>query len=192
MELTKQQVDTLFGLVKQAIIQGLQSSDNDVDFAKLEQETGLSAKAATFVTLHLHNQLRGCIGTLEAYRPIAQDVFANAYSAAFRDPRFMPLSESEQEGLDIELSVLTEPEPIKDCLSKKDLINQLVPYEDGLILTDGRHRATFLPSVWEQIEDKEMFINHLMRKAGISYWSDRISCQRYHVKAYGRKWQEIE
>ncbi|WP_054342214.1 AmmeMemoRadiSam system protein A [Neptunomonas antarctica] len=137
---------------------------------------------AAFVTLKLHGQLRGCIGTLEAYQSLMSDVWQNAYSAAFRDPRFPPLMEDEFHQVRIEISVLTAPQPIS-VASEQDLLNRLRPDIDGLILEEGHHRATFLPAVWEALPTPEEFLLHLKRKAGLSdnYWSDSTRFSIYQA-----------
>ncbi len=135
---------------------------------------------ATFVTLTIDAQLRGCIGTLEARRALVEDVASNAYSAAFEDPRFAPLERAEFERLDIHLSLLSAPEPIQFG-SEKDLLAQIRPSLDGLVLEEGARRGTFLPSVWEQLPDPVEFLRHLKRKAGLpaDYWSATLRVSRY-------------
>jgi len=191
MNLLPEQVNTVFEIAKQAIELGLNGEALNESSLALSDDSQLNEKAATFVTLNKNVELRGCIGSLQAHRTLAEDVFSNAYSAAFRDPRFKPLAEYELTDLDVEVSILTPPILIEECLSKRALLDGLEPFKDGLIISDGLNRATFLPSVWEQLPDKEMFVNHLMRKAGIGFWSDKISCQRYYVKSYSRKWINI-
>lgn len=135
---------------------------------------------ATFVTLEIAGQLRGCIGTLEAYRPLAEDVAANALAAACHDPRFPPLSPAECPEIKISISVLSSPEEILFS-SENDLLGQIRPGMDGLILQEGIQRGTFLPSVWEQLPEKELFFEHLKQKAGLpfGYWSDTLRVFRY-------------
>lgn len=139
---------------------------------------------ATFVTLHLEAQLRGCIGTLEARRTLVEDVASNAWSAAFRDPRFSALTWTEFERLDIHISVLSLPEPLQFS-SEDELVAQLRPRVDGLIIEEGFNRGTFLPSVWEQLPDPREFLRQLKHKAGLSpdYWSSRIRVQRYTTES---------
>jgi len=143
----------------------------------------LTERRATFVTLHKHHQLRGCIGMLEAVRPLAEDIAENAFLAAFRDPRFPPLAADEFGELDIHLSILTPAEPVS-FTSEQDLITQLQPGIDGLILEEGRRRGTFLPSVWEQLPEPQQFLRHLKQKAGLSpdYWSENIRISRYRTE----------
>lgn len=145
-------------------------------------------KRATFVTLTQGSQLRGCIGTLAAVRPLAADVAHNAFAAAFQDPRFPPLDAQEFECLDIHLSLLTPATPLSFA-SKADLLGQLVPFEDGLILEDSGRRGTFLPSVWEALPDPVQFLEHLKLKAGLprDHWSDTVKIWRYRTEIIGGK-----
>jgi len=139
---------------------------------------------ATFVTLHVEENLRGCIGTLEARRTLVEDVVSNAYGAAFRDTRFPTLTWPEYERLDIHISILSLPEPVPFS-SEEDLLAQLRPQVDGLIIEEGFYRGTFLPSVWEQLPEPREFLRHLKHKAGLSpdYWSSRIRVQRYTTES---------
>ncbi len=140
----------------------------------------LSQQRATFVTLEKNKQLRGCIGMLEAVLPLAEDISENAFSAAYRDPRFPPVDESELKHLEIHLSILSPSVEI-DFTSEEDLIAQLRPKIDGLILESDSRRGTFLPSVWQSIPDSSQFLRHLKQKAGLAknYWSDQIKVYRY-------------
>ena len=139
---------------------------------------------ATFVTLHVDAQLRGCIGTLEARRLLVEDVVGNAWSAAFRDPRFPALTWPEYERLDIHISILSLPEPMQ-FTCEDDLIAQLRPHVDGLIIEESLYRGTFLPSVWEQLPEPREFLRQLKRKAGLhpEYWSTRLRVQRYTTES---------
>lgn len=140
----------------------------------------LVQKRACFVTLHLNKQLRGCIGSLNASYPLIVDVAINAFHAAFNDSRFHPVTAHEAPHLVIEISVLTVPQPL-DVSSEQDLLQKLRPGIDGLILSDHTHRATFLPSVWEQLPNPPDFVIHLKNKAGLpsNYWSNTITFQTY-------------
>ena len=151
--------------------------------SKLPSE--LKQKRATFVTLTLGGALRGCIGMLEACRPLAEDVAANACAAAFEDPRFEPLSKEEFENLEIHISVLSPPEEMKFS-SEADLLEQIRPGVDGLILQEGGRRGTFLPSVWEDLPGAELFLMHLKMKAGLpnTYWSDTLRVSRYTAEYF--------
>jgi len=145
----------------------------------------LRAPRATFVTLHLDAQLRGCIGTLEARRALVEDVAYNARAAAFDDPRFPPLAHAEFGRLEIHISVLSAPEPLS-CESEDELLRRLRPQVDGLILEERARRATFLPSVWEQLPDPREFLRQLKHKAGLpaDYWSRTLRVSRYTVQAF--------
>ncbi len=143
----------------------------------------LQENGASFVTLEIHQQLRGCIGTLEAYQPLIQDVAQNAYKAAFHDPRFMPLTAEEYPLLTKHISILSKPSPIA-FTSEEDLLTQIKPGIDGLILTEQGYRGTFLPSVWETLPQPKLFLQHLKLKAGLpsDYWSQTITINRYTVE----------
>lgn len=147
----------------------------------------LREPGASFVTLNRHGQLRGCIGALSAHRPLIQDVAENAWSAAFADPRFAPLREEELEGLEIHISLLSHAEPM-EFESEQDLLQQLRPGIDGLIIEEGMRRGTFLPSVWEQLPRAELFLRHLKQKAGLppDYWSESLQLSRYTTHSFGR------
>jgi uncharacterized protein len=147
----------------------------------------LTEPRATFVTLRKNNPttaLRGCIGVLEAFRPLAEDIAENAFSAAFKDPRFPPLEAHELDYLKIHLSILTPAEPVL-FNSEQDLLLQLQPGVDGLILKEGYRHGTFLPSVWESLPEPEQFLLNLKQKAGLpsDYWSPTIQIYRYQVEA---------
>lgn len=146
----------------------------------------LRPQRATFVTLERHGNLRGCIGTLEAVRPLVEDVAHNAFAAAFSDPRFPPLVAAELEGLELHISILSPAEPLS-FTSETDLLRQLRPGEDGLILSDRGRRGTFLPSVWESLPTPAQFLHHLKAKAGLppAYWSDTLQVQRYTTESFG-------
>ena len=135
-------------------------------------EASLSAQlrepGASFITLTIHGQLRGCIGALEAYQPLAKDVRAHAIAAALEDPRFPPVREDELSRIQIEVSRLTRPRPL-EYKDAEDLLSKLRPHVDGVILRDGMyHRGTFLPQVWEKIPDAAEFLNNLCYKMGVS------------------------
>ncbi len=146
----------------------------------------LRAHGACFVTLQIDGALRGCIGALEPVRPLAEDVIHNAYAAAVSDPRFSPVGHQELERLDIHISILGPHEPLHFG-SEAELLRQLRPGVDGLILQDGRHRGTFLPSVWEQLPEPKEFLRHLKMKAGLSpsHWSDHLRVERYTTESFG-------
>jgi AmmeMemoRadiSam system protein A len=125
----------------------------------------LREDGACFVTLTINGYLRGCVGALEAYQSLAEDVCEHAIAAAFQDYRFPPVQLSEVNRLKIEISRLTKPEPI-DYIDPSDLLHKLKPNIDGVVIRDGMRRATFLPQVWEKIPDREEFLEQLCMKMG--------------------------
>ncbi|MBW3670886.1 MAG: AmmeMemoRadiSam system protein A [Acidobacteria bacterium] len=147
----------------------------------------LDELAATFVTLEQHGDLRGCVGSIDPVRQLFDDVTSNARSAAFRDPRFHPLSEDELGTIEIEVSVLSPVTPVR-VESETELLRMLEPGVHGLILRLGQRRATFLPSVWEKLATPREFVRSLKRKAGIppAHWSDEIEVLVYTVEKFGR------
>jgi uncharacterized protein len=146
----------------------------------------LMQPASSFVTLRIGPDLRGCCGTIEAARPLAADVWHSAWAAAFSDPRFPPLQESEWRGISLQVSVLSTPEPMP-VEDEWDLLQRLRPLIDGLILEHGSARATFLPAVWEQIHDPATFVRQLKLKAGLAadFWSPRMRALRYTTESFG-------
>ncbi|AFV90275.1 MAG: AmmeMemoRadiSam system protein A [Acidipropionibacterium acidipropionici] len=145
------------------------------------------AEGACFVTLRVrdNDSLRGCIGSLRAWRPLADDVTANAVAAATRDPRFDAVTRPELDRLNVEVSVLSSPDPLAFD-DQADLRRRLRPGVDGLILTWHGHRGTFLPQVWEELPDPARFLDQLKRKAGLpsDWWADDAVLERYTVTAW--------
>jgi uncharacterized protein len=185
MSLNEECQQRLLELAKSSIQHGLQNGKPlKINLADYPPE--LIEQRATFVTLHSRHQLRGCIGVLKAVRPLAEDVVENAFSAAFKDSRFPSLSINEFKDLEIHLSILTSAEPIS-FVTEQDLITQLQPGVDGLILEEGYRRGTFLPSVWETLPKPEQFLWHLKQKAGLpaEYWSDTLQIYRYRTEMIG-------
>lgn len=150
-----------------------------------ERPAWLDTPGAVFVTLTQAGQLRGCIGSLEAWRPLGEDLTANARAAALRDPRFPPLSPQELPDTRVEVSLLSAPEPIA-CASQADALAQLRPGLDGVILEWRGRRGTFLPQVWEQLPRAEDFLAHLKQKAGLpaDFWADDVKLSRYTVEKF--------
>jgi AmmeMemoRadiSam system protein A len=149
----------------------------------------LREPGATFVTLRSLGDLRGCVGSIEARRPLGEDVRQNALAAAFQDPRFPPLEAREWPGVTLEVSLLSPPEPLP-CASEAEAIRLLRPGIDGVVLESGARRSTFLPQVWEQLPDPRDFLDHLRRKAGLpaGFWAPEVRLSRYGVQ----KWEEGE
>ncbi|MDJ0701030.1 MAG: AmmeMemoRadiSam system protein A [Woeseiaceae bacterium] len=150
-----------------------------------ELHPALTEPAATFTTLRIDGKLRGCCGTLEARYPLAEDVSLSAFQAAFQDTRFDPVGKDELPAIRLEVSVLS---PLQSLLvtDEADLLDQLSPGRDGVvILADGR-RATFLPKVWETIPDPRQFLAALKSKCGLAadFWSERLEFRRYQTTCY--------
>ena len=175
--------NTLLQLARDSIRYGLEHGNPlPVDISSFDE--ALQQNGAAFVTLQINHQLRGCIGSLEAWEPLVEDIARNAFAAAFRDPRFPPVSADEIDQLDIHISVLTPSREISFD-SEQELLNQIRPGIDGLILEYGSHRGTFLPSVWESLPDRRDFLDHLKMKAGLpqDFWSDDIRVYRYETES---------
>jgi AmmeMemoRadiSam system protein A len=149
----------------------------------------LAEHGACFVTLTQYGELRGCIGTLQAHRPLLADIKSNAVSAALRDPRFAPLSVEEFDITAVEISLLSPPQAM-EVQHEADALAQLRPGVDGIVFEFGLYRSTFLPQVWEQLPQPHQFMAHLKRKAGLSddFWAEGVKLSRYTVT----KWREQE
>ena len=176
----------LLQLARHAIAEQFGSPGQNISQAAWLQQPG-----AVFVTLTLQDQLRGCIGSLEAYRPLAEDVRRNAVAAAFHDPRFAPLSAEEFAEVAVEVSLLTPAQPMQ-FRDELDALTQLRPNVDGVIFEYGSYRSTFLPQVWDNLEQPRQFLAMLKRKAGLpdDFWADGIKLSRYTVKKWSEKKQQ--
>jgi hypothetical protein len=148
---------------------------------------------ASFVTLKADIMLRGCIGSLEPRTRLVSSIADNAFAAAFRDPRFSPLTAPELAGLTIQLSVLGDLQPV-ECGSEADLLGQLQAGIDGWVIEEQGSRGTFLPAVWESLPEPRLFLEHLKNKAGLAsdYWSDTIKVWRYSTESFSAPAQELE
>ena len=155
-----------------------------------ELHATLAEPAATFTTLRIEKELRGCCGTLVAIHSLAEDVARSAFKAAFEDPRFKPVREPELEVISVEVSVLTPLEPMT-ITDELDLLDQLTPGTDGLVIHAEGRRATFLPIVWKQLPEPRAFVNALKRKCGLAqdYWSEHMEFQRYQTTTYAESAQ---
>lgn len=140
---------------------------------------------ASFVTLHLAGELRGCIGSVEAHRPLGEDVVRNARAAAYRDPRFPPVGADEIVRLQVEVSVLSPREPL-NATTEGEALAQLRPGVDGICLDYGEMRSTFLPQVWESLPEPGEFLMELKRKAGLprTFWHPDLRLSRYTVDKF--------
>jgi hypothetical protein len=180
-ELDQHRRERLLGLARTTLEYGLESGrawTPGEEYTRTFPET----KVATFVTLQVAGRLNGCIGSIEPQRPIYADVSHNAYQAAFNDPRFSALTQTQLARLDIHISVLSPLEAV-DVVDELDLRETLRPGRDGLVLRAGRRRATFLPSVWDKRPDPADFVGHLKRKAKIGplEWPEDMRVFRYEV-----------
>ncbi|MGQ0594908.1 MAG: AmmeMemoRadiSam system protein A [Gammaproteobacteria bacterium] len=145
----------------------------------------LLAHRSAFVTLHRGDTLRGCVGSIETYRPLVEDVAANAYAAAFEDPRFEAVRGEELPDLAVHIAVLSATTVIAFA-SEQDLCDQIRPGVDGIVIEQGERRATFLPAVWDTLPNPAAFLRELRRKAGIppaDGWLD-LRVWRYTVESF--------
>lgn len=175
----------LLTLARQSITHGLDLGC-PLPVVPSDYPAGLTAQRAVFVTLRIQGALRGCIGHLEATQSLVLDVAAeNAFAAAFRDPRFGPLTHPELPRLVIEVSVLTPAQALV-FTSEEALLGMIEPGLDGLIFEDGAARGTFLPTVWEDLPDPRDFLRRLKQKAGLppDHWSDRVRIRRYRTESF--------
>jgi AmmeMemoRadiSam system protein A len=182
MILTKQQSDTLLKIARDAIKQYL---DNKTYLKISHPEEWMYDNRATFVTLKIKNDLRGCIGHLQAIQDVYRDVIDNAVAAAFFDPRFNPLSKYEFEHIHIEISILTVPELI-NYTNSDDLLKK-IKKGMGIVISDGELGATFLPQVWDELPDKKEFLTQLCLKAGFAadaWQKQKLEVSKYDVEIY--------
>jgi len=183
--LPEQRGAILLAVARDAIARQLGETDAGQD----RLDGWLQEPGASFVTLTQEGALRGCIGSLEAHRPLLEDVRANAVAAALRDPRFPPLRAPELPHTRIEVSLLSEATDM-EFASEEQALAQLRPGIDGVVLRFGHARGTFLPQVWESLPRAEDFLAQLKRKAGLpaDFWHEDIRLSRYSVN----KWKEAE
>ncbi len=179
LSLTKPQQTILKTLAWQSIAHGVKTGKplgiNPADYSE-----DLLKPCATFVILSYQNQPRGCIGNLEAVRPLVEDVCENAFAAAFCDKHYPTITEADLAELEIHIDILS---PLETLIfnSELDLIEQLRPNQDGLLLQDGSHHASFLPSNWDSLPSPMVFMQHLKQKAGLppTYWSKTVKAKRF-------------
>jgi AmmeMemoRadiSam system protein A len=175
---TKEQKRVILDIAKDAIKEAVLGSkliDKDM---LLKRYPFLEQDGAVFVTINQYNHLRGCIGSIIAHQSLLDDIISNAKSAALNDPRFNPITASELDSLDIEVSILTPPKPLeyRDILELKAKIREGI---DGVILRYKNYQATYLPSVWEQLPTFESFFTSLCQKAGLGG-----NCLDFHPQIY--------
>ncbi len=169
--------DFIIDLAKVVLQSAFDKEQRTIDYPQIMDEFG-----ASFVTLEKNGMLRGCIGSIIAHQPLINDLVQNTRNAAFSDPRFNPLQFEELNELKIAVSILTAPTKIVFD-NEEDLLNKIVPNKDGIIIKDGNYQAVYLPSVWEQIPDKKMFLNSLKVKAGLpeTHFSNTFEAYRYET-----------
>jgi len=176
--------DRLLALARRSIERGLDTGRAAAAPELSSLPAPLAEPGASFVTLKTRGMLRGCRGALEASRALAHDVWLNAWASAFDDPRFPPLERSELGLIELEISILSALEAI-EAGSEAGLLSQLEPHRHGLVLALGRHRATFLPQVWESLAEPDRFLGELKAKAGLprDFWSAGMRAWRYTVES---------
>lgn len=180
MNYSQQHKQNMLDIAWQALQYGLeQRRPLEVDTKQFDEI--LQCQQATFVTLEKNDQLRGCIGSLQAIEPLIINIAHNSYRAGFEDPRFSPITALELPLLSIHISILSQPTAMV-VEDEQDLLTQLQPNIDGLILKEHGYQSTFLPSVWHSLPKAKDFVQQLKLKAGLpqNYWSDTICFYRYH------------
>lgn len=179
ISLTDDEAQLLLRLARDSIEHGLRAG-KPLPVEPVKYPASLRVPSGVFVTLEIHGALRGCVGTLEAVQPLVCNVAQYAFAAAFSDSRFAPLTDPEFKELELHISMLSELEAIS-YRSEAELLDQIRPGIDGLLLEEETCRGTLLPSVWEDIGDKTEFLRRLKQKAGLpaDYWSDSIRVRRY-------------
>ena len=184
-QLTQEEKQFLLQLARQSLEKGVRGEElPEINLGTLPPR--LRENGASFVTLTLRGNLRGCIGALEAYQSLAEDVREHAVAAAMDDYRFTPVQPAELPDIQIEISRLTIPVPLEySC--PEDITKQLRPGVDGVILHDGIRRATFLPQVWDKIDNVDMFLSQLCMKMGAppyTWRNKKLSVETYQVEEF--------
>ncbi|MFO7911446.1 MAG: AmmeMemoRadiSam system protein A [Desulfotignum sp.] len=187
---TQNHGNLLLALARYSIAQKLGVTENvpEPDLSEIP-DTLLNEKRGVFVTLHKDGQLRGCIGNIAPEKSVMEGVSESAVSAAFKDSRFPPLTKEELACIDIEVSLLTPPEKMQFS-NTREMLDQLTPFEDGVIVEKDHCRATFLPQVWEQLPAREAFLSHLCLKAGCdsnAWQSGDMTLYTYQVQSFAEK-----
>jgi AmmeMemoRadiSam system protein A len=180
--------ETLLALAREAVTVALERGRlPPLDLSAFAEE--LRRDGASFVTITKGGVLRGCIGSLEARRPLAEDVRENAVAAALRDPRFPPVTPPELEDLRFEVSVLSAPQPLEYEVTE-DLLRRLRPGVDGVVIECGFNRATFLPQVWEKLPHHHLFLQQLCLKARLpqdAYRRGDLDVYTYQVEKFAEE-----
>jgi AmmeMemoRadiSam system protein A len=184
-KLTRQDQIALLKIARQAIRSRLEN-DSPPDISLAELSPRLRKEGACFVTLKKGGELRGCVGTLEASSALAREVQAKAIAAAFHDYRFPPVQPEELSRIKIEVSYLTPPQRLA-YKKPEDLPRMLRPGVDGVVLSDGDRKATFLPQVWEQLPEPEQFLSRLCLKMGVpprTWKKKKLAVSTYQVEKF--------
>ena len=189
--LTEEQGQALLWLARETIGRqlGMEAQEPRGEIAARLLDAELQRKRGTFVTLKEHGELRGCIGSLAAMESIVEGVRRNALHAAFDDSRFRPVEKNELAAIEVEISILTEPEPLAYA-NGEDLLRALQVGRDGVILRKGVRGATFLPQVWEQLPEPADFLRHLCSKAGLppdAWRSGDLEVSTYRVQYFAER-----
>ena len=181
------ELDVLFSIAGTAILDGLRGGTPRLPPVET-LPTALQQAVDAFVTLTVDGALNGCIGAIESAEPLGVAVAHHAWSAAFTDPRLPPLRYEQYERLEIEISLLSPLEPVA-ATSRDELLGQLRPHVDGLVVTRGPRRGLFLPAVWGQLPDPDAFLDHLLLKAGLSPhgWPAGMAAARFTATRHARK-----
>ncbi|MBN1625527.1 MAG: AmmeMemoRadiSam system protein A [Deltaproteobacteria bacterium] len=186
-QLTEQEGRYLLSVARKTIARRFdKNKEQNQDQEDSNMSSRFSERRGTFVTLTIDGNLRGCIGHIIPQESFIEGVRVNAINAAFRDPRFRPLSKKEWERVKIEISILTEPKPLPYS-NPDELLKNLRSGVDGVILKLGFRQATFLPQVWDQLPDKKEFLTHLCLKAGLDGYAwkkEKIEVFTYQVQAF--------
>ncbi|WP_294961383.1 AmmeMemoRadiSam system protein A [Sulfurimonas sp.] len=183
----------LLRIAKTAILSKFEDTSSVDGYSLLREYPYLQKDGASFVTLKYDGNLRGCIGSIVPHRRLIDDIVLNAISASFKDPRFNAISSAEFSHLNLEVSILSEPE-ILEYEDYEDLLQKVRPNIDGLILTHKGHQGTFLPQVWEQLSSAKEFLEHLSTKAGAtpSIYSEHPTVYRYEVEHIQEEFDKIQ
>ncbi|HKJ99166.1 MAG TPA: AmmeMemoRadiSam system protein A [Desulfotignum sp.] len=192
---TQNHGNLLLALARYSIAQKLGVTENvpAPDLSEIP-DTLLNEKRGVFVTLHKNGQLRGCIGNIAPEKSVLEGVKENAVSAAFKDTRFAVLTKEELAHIDIEVSLLTPPEKMQFSQTR-EMLDQLTPFEDGVIVEKDHRRATFLPQVWEQLPDREAFLSQLCLKAGCdpdAWQTGDLNVYTYQVQSFAEETSPAE
>jgi AmmeMemoRadiSam system protein A len=183
--LTQEEGKRLLMVARNTIKNRLENTkEPQIDLKDLPEK--FQERLGTFVTVTIDGNLRGCIGHIIPREALIEGIRENAINAAFKDPRFPPLTKDEFDSIEIEISILTAPQELS-YIDAEDLLRKLRPGVDGVIIKRGFHEATFLPQVWDQLPDKGEFLAHLCLKAGLSYDSwrkEKLQVSTYQVQAF--------